>query len=784
MGIEHLFVGEDDLKDEDASPSPLLRDDQEIGPSRPLAREPAPAEDFSSLTKLAILITLLCIYAGYYTYQRSEAETLINTTITSNDDLERGLVLHYTLDGPNIAWGSTTAEVLDSSPSSIDGDTVNLDPESVVGGKIGQALNFNGSAARIVSASTTGPASQTIAAWVWLSTTTKNQAIVTKDNGGSMAFQVEYGGGLTVLNWFHTGGSSSHIASQPDLTPNRWHHVVATYAQGGAGDVAIYVDGVSKALLDSTESTPPPTIDSPFVIGGRIDGTLPFDGRMDDVRIYDRALSASEARRLYELGGASHVNETITTNDDIERGLVGHWTFDGPDMAWGSTTAEVLDSSSSTHSLSGDAVNIDRTSVVSGKIGQGLRFNGLSSYISIPDRSSLRPGNESFTMSAWAKPDDLDQMASIIAKRDTGGEFEQYNMIICNSSTGCNAIGKHFQAVFRANTSSSRISKSVSPVIDGNWHHFVAVADKVANQIVLYMDGNIISYTSVTAGAWPTVDNTNALEIGSSGAGSNKFIGAIDDVRLYSRALSASEVKRLYDLGATTHINTTIETNDGLERGLVGHWTFDGPKMSWISTTAEVLDSSPSSIEGDLSNMSQQSVAIGKIGQAMQFSGDDSAVTMPATACANIATKTVAAWIKPRSLGTSNSGAIVDKNWSIAMHDGNRVRVSQSFSGGWGYWDAPENTIPLDRWTHVAYSYDRSTTTNDPRIYVNGELVSVTEHQSPSGTASSDSDSILRIGNSEFAISDFDGLIDDVRVYNRILSRAEVRRLYELGGGH
>ena len=46
---------------------------------------------------------------------------------------------------------------------------------------------------------------------------------------------------------------------------------------------------------------------------------------------------------VWDVRGQTQINVTITTNPDLERGLVAHWTFDGKDMDLGSTTAEVLD---------------------------------------------------------------------------------------------------------------------------------------------------------------------------------------------------------------------------------------------------------------------------------------------------------------------------------------------------------------------------------------------------------------------------------------------------------
>jgi hypothetical protein len=97
-----------------------------------------------------------------------------------------------------------------------------------------------------------------------------------------------------------------------------------------------------------------------------------------------------------------------------------------------------------------------------------------------------------------------------------------------------------------------RTTVSVNSVADGQWHHFVCVADKNADVMRIYDNGIEIPVTLSNVGAWPNVTDTTNLSIGRWTAGSDPggpFDGTIDDVRIYNRALSAQEVKRLYQMG-------------------------------------------------------------------------------------------------------------------------------------------------------------------------------------------------------------------------------------------
>ncbi len=470
---------------------------------------------------------------------------------TTTTGINAGLVGYWTFDGKNTNWSSSTAEVLDSSGSGVNGNAVNMGTSSATIGKIGQALNFNGTNSRITASPTVLDAEMSVFAWIKPTTVSVSQNIigdVTSGNTPGLYLLMLTNQGKLAVIW---NGFVTFCLGNRTIKTNEWQ-LVGFVRSGSSGNwsCAAYVNGELDTSASSISTNPLNQLN--FGIGSG--GTLPFSGGIDDVRIYNRVLSAAEIRQLYNQGAMKlGVTPTVaSTKTGISNGLVGHWTFDGKDTVWTSATAATtLDKSGNGNT--GTLTNMSRsTSTVAGKLGQGLNFYGGNGYVNVSDNVTLRPGNGSWSMSAWAKPNNINQMASIIAKRETGGDFEQYNMIICNSSDGCNNTGKYFQALFRTNSSDSRISKSSVPVVDGNWHHFVAVADKLADEVILYVDGQTISYITTNVGVWPTVDNTNAFEIGSSGAGTNKFNGSIDNVSLYNRALTASEVYQLYRLGNST----------------------------------------------------------------------------------------------------------------------------------------------------------------------------------------------------------------------------------------
>ncbi|MGB3072734.1 MAG: LamG domain-containing protein, partial [Candidatus Moraniibacteriota bacterium] len=211
-----------------------------------------------------------------------------------------------------------------------------------------------------------------------------------------------------------------------------------------------------------------------------------------------------------------------------------------------------------------------------------------------------------------------------------------------------------------------------------------------------------------------------------------------------------------------------------LTNGLVGYWSLDGQDVKWEDNTTEVKDSSGFGNDADALNMSVTAVTPGRIGQAMNFDGVNQSVNMgTGAAFDNLNTKTVSAWIKPSGL-TAYRGIMGRGTWAfqICSNDATdcngttgRIVYYHEFSGTEGKWILGANSVTANQWAHVVVTYDRTSTANDPVIYVNGVSQSVTELSAPTGTANDETGTSLQIGYDGYAYAM--GAIDDVRIYNR-----------------
>ncbi|MGQ9645214.1 MAG: DUF2341 domain-containing protein [Thermodesulfobacteriota bacterium] len=185
----------------------------------------------------------------------------------------------------------------------------------------------------------------------------------------------------------------------------------------------------------------------------------------------------------------------------------------------------------------------------------------------------------------------------------------------------------------------------------------------------------------------------------------------------------------------------------------------------------------------------------GKIYGGRNFDGTDDYIEMgSASNIDNIfdGGGTFSAWIYPVGWGENDYGRIADKTpsdvdgrngWSFFLDNyGTRlrcIRFLKGFSSALGAWETGTDTISLNQWQHVAVVYNQSSAGNDPIIYINGSSQTVYEEYSPSGSAQSDADQNLRIGNLSGATTrTFDGVIDEIRLSKTMRSTGWIQTEY------
>jgi len=420
------------------------------------------------------------------------------------------LVGHWTLDETVNPSGNTTA--VDSSGRGLDGIyQPRGGPGPIVGvagasPSTGSSADFNGSNDEIYLASP-GDLKMgnnfTIAAWINPDDTAGVQRIFAQYRGGSIG----YGFGLNGDDLrFTTWGIQDYNTNTINIPTDKWTHVAVAFDANN--DATFFVNGQPRQTIAG--ALPANIGNNNFFIGR--EGTIePFDGQIDDVRVYTGTLNSSDI--------------TAFTGPI----LVGHWKLDETVNPSGYTTA--VDSSG--YGLDGIYQPRGGPGPVVGVPGAGPNtgtsadFNGGADEIYLASPGDLKMANN-FSIAAWIKPD-------LTPDGVTQRIFSQYPS--GGIGYGFGLLGDELK--FTTFSIQDYVTNGVDIPV-GEWSH-VAVVLNADNDALFYIDG-ILAQT--IPGALPAILGNNNFFIGSYGTG-ERFNGQIDDVMVFSGALTGEDIQEI-----------------------------------------------------------------------------------------------------------------------------------------------------------------------------------------------------------------------------------------------
>ena len=267
-----------------------------------------------------ILAVVLINSANQGFGQFSTFSTLINlrNQTAAVSDFDNALVGHWTMDSSDINWSN--GAITDASGNGDTGVFSNIIQSNLGIGQIGQALTFDGVGTSITAGagSTVLPYIEplSISAWVNIPTTPSSDGVIVSRWATYHDYYLELGGPnhddpIFVGDSLSSGGSLWKADAGMDLTPGQWYHIVGTI--DSSNDVDIYVNGnqVAGAYWNLGAS---PQFQPPITIGAMGDGTTYFRGVIDDVRIYNIALSADQVSQLYAAGTSGQPSLGVTSS--------------------------------------------------------------------------------------------------------------------------------------------------------------------------------------------------------------------------------------------------------------------------------------------------------------------------------------------------------------------------------------------------------------------------------------------------------------------------------------
>ena len=471
----------------------------------------------------------------------------------SSGNLEKGLVGHWKLDLESAKSDTVTA---DKTPNSNNGtlsggQTYTNDSTTDRKGQSDGALNLDGAGDYIsVDGLITTLAQDTrgtISFWTKIDIDDGNQNIIFSisiDGGAARTeFIIDFdmrSAGDRLVALLKTDGTMQWqtIPSPIDglLTPHvgQWVHVAVTQ---DAVSPKLYLNGLDitdfevetdktkwfKAILtDATSDADTANIGLLELNGSNL---VPFDGQIDDFRIYDRALTQAEITRLFDSYNPA------TKISSLSKGLIGYWPLDLGAAKSDTITADKTPYSNNGTLTGGQTYTNDSTTDRRGQADKALNFNGTTDYVNLG--SGITVSN--ITVAMWIKTNEL----PFSEWKHLLGMFDGDRPVELEGFTAQSNFRWHIT------TSGGPESLTTSNLPDTGWHHVVATYD--GTTMAFYIDGVFdVSDPHDFGGAivglpdemW--IGNRPDLVFGS-------WNGKIDDVRIYDRALNTTEITRLFD---------------------------------------------------------------------------------------------------------------------------------------------------------------------------------------------------------------------------------------------
>ena len=403
---------------------------------------------------------------------------------------------------------------------------------------------------------------------------------------------------------------------------NQWYHVVGTY---DGSEMNIYIDGINKNSAEVFGDISYVGITNDTFVIGNIDGFNSarfWNGTIDEVLIFNRSLSGEEVTQLYNKSRINGLNGIDTTGlvsyypldnsfDDFFGGNDG--TANGAEFlpvnayyslselsagtynyywwAYGNGTLNryntsglrsyVINKAIPNLIMSNGSASINNSGLVgywrfennafdysgnenngtvtgatynlTGNFGGAYEFDGNDNWVQIPNSPSINI-SRSLTISLWFKPNINNTRQELISKVIASPQaylirYENNNRIRAQINNGSNYFDFNYL--------------SQPEIASNSWHYAAFTFDYETREGVIYVDGKNVS-SAITPGNFPSPNNNN-LRIGTTANGQNDFNGSIDEVMIWNRALSDSEIKMLYNnsiyYSSPTNVNATVLEN-------------------------------------------------------------------------------------------------------------------------------------------------------------------------------------------------------------------------------
>jgi hypothetical protein len=357
-------------------------------------------------------------------------------------------------------------------------------------------------------------------------------------------------------------------SSFASLDDGNWHQVVMAYdGSATAAGISFYVDGEQQTtnILTDTNTGEDMGSSGDFRVGGfQISGSA-LVGQWRHAIVWNKELSSTEVENLYALLGGGGLNPDYTTIAPAN--VEAYWPVTYTDWDDYPTVYDVA------------------------RRYLALTFNGSNEYITMGDVLAYER-TDAFSISCWVKTT-ASAIGHLVGRHSSTTAATGYALLV-------DASGKPYIDIISSFTGNNyiQVGTSAASVNDGVWHNIIVTYDgsSVAANVKFYVDGSLVTSTTYKDTLSASIVASSPFTIGrraTSASSLYSYLGELDQVAMYGKELSGSEVSTIYTAGRVGDLTGVGPTSD-----LDGYWP-----VNTSDTATTVFDASSGGNDGTLVNM-------------------------------------------------------------------------------------------------------------------------------------------------------------------------------------
>ena len=314
---------------------------------------------------------------------------------------------------------------------------------------------------------------------------------------------------------FFNTGNLWGITGRTIIPNNKWTHAAGRY-NNATNTFSLFINGV----LDTSAviAAPPSLNNDSILIGfGRGLGNN-FTGKLDDIRIWNRALSGAEIGQYFRT--------SLSVNSGIYNGLVLSLPLQKPESTGiRFSTDDYSGAGNNCYNRGVSAFNMSNSLSTTVTYNECAEFDGNNDYLSSPGNTAISPVQE-ITMEAWIYPRS-NSNCIIIQKGSDDGAVTNFRLAIQNKT-----LVAGLKQNYNFTTSDT--------ILTNRWSHVAFTYEYLTGKYLFYLNGKIIKEDVNSIGLISS--SADSLYIGGTIA-MNDFNGFIDEVRITEKAKTSAEIR-------------------------------------------------------------------------------------------------------------------------------------------------------------------------------------------------------------------------------------------------